>query len=342
MSTHRNRRGPGSKPPNVNPGSCPRALGDALFVPLVLALLAGCNRPPPPNAEITPLDPAALARADAASRAPPPPAPLPRTHMVLRATVPSVDLPALARALERRARGLSATEAHATVLDDGTISLDATLPLRAMVTLFRDQVPRRGLLSISTFDPACDPFEGLPLPPDMLRVHTRVQWLARPVFALYARPVHNVGVAPIGPIQTFVGTVPPPPGHALLIGAVRDDAGDVGRRTFCVLSRGALFAPHVIETESTLDASNLYPLLRIRLGPPDDTRLQQLRVISPGGLALAIDDEAIGLTDGRSPRGADWVQVQPEAPIPSVSPELVSALLSGGALPAPVEVVLAH
>jgi hypothetical protein len=53
-----------------------------------------------------------------------------------------------------------------------------------------------------------------------------------------------------------------------------------------------------------------------------------------------MDDEVIGITEGTSPRGADWIDVVPSAPIPTVSPEMVSALLAGGVLPVPVDVMV--
>jgi hypothetical protein len=265
---------------------------------------------------------------------------MPLVTYVLRPTSPT-DLTQLARALERRALGLDATDAHATVRDD-VIELRVTLPIRSLVNLFGDQLKRRGLFAIAAFDPDCDPFARMRLPAGIYHSYTLVDWIPRPVYFAYATAFHSTGAAPLAPLQNLVSQIAPPSEHVVLIGAMRDRAGDIARRTYCISTRGSVFGPRIAHTESTLDTETLYPLLRVHLASPDDARLEQLRSTATSGLVLAMDDEVIGLTRGRTDRGAGWLEVVPESPIPSVSPEMISGLLVGGPLPVGVEILQAR
>ena len=308
---------------------------------LALSVIAtSCNRPGIPDPRVLPLDPQAVARADAASHAGPSvAAPLPTATYLLHPSAPT-DMPQLARALERRARGLDAAEARATVRDD-RVELRVTFPLRGgMNALFGDQVQRRGLLTIAALDPACDPFARMPLPPGITHQYEAVDWSEHVLTFAYAHPMRSTGAAPLAPMQRLVAATQPPPGRAILIGASRDYSGETGRRTYCVETRDAMFGPRVRETETTLDPRTLYPLLRLHLDAPEVARITRLRTRAQS-LVIAIDDEVIGRTDGHSPRGDDWLDVVPSTLNSSVSPEMVTGLLAGGVLPVPVTLVMA-
>jgi hypothetical protein len=319
---------------------------------LVFALLlagAGCRRAPPavtPPAEIVPLDPQAVRRAEEArasarhARSAPPP--LRTLRYELSPRTPYADLEGLARALEARAAALDAVNPRATV-EQGRIVLTLALPPATWRTLVADQLVRRGVLEIFLLDPFCTPFDRLAKLPE--GIEFRQDWypdFSLPVGYLLARADHARGIAPIAPLQALVASQPLPPGRRVLIGPVRDGHGDVARRTYCVQTRDALRAPRVTEVVATLHTRTLEPALRVHLGPPDDTRLETLAARAGGRpLVVAIDGEVIVAAPARLPLEEGWFQVVPQARVGSVSPEIVGALLRSGPLPTEVRLVAA-
>jgi|LNFM01.1.fsa_nt_gb hypothetical protein len=319
-----------------------RPVSSVVFVALVTA--AACRREPPPSTrpgEITPIDPAGLARLRAAAAdAGRPRAPALRV-MAMEAIVAEAEIAratpqaliAFRAALVRRLEELGTWSPRASESPRGA-ELSFAIGRGTLPSIVREQLERPGRVQLVA-QCNCPKFTE---PPAVAGVN----WL--PIDTQQTLPTvapDSDGVARIAPLLETFRLTQLPPTLRWLHSAHRGQDGTVSRRGTCGLA-DHLAAPAVSVLRATLDPRTLAPMLDATLEMSSIPTFQAWRQavlrtedVEPR-LVLAVDGEVVGpLQIEEGDGGPMRLTVIPEGRHGSVSPELVGVLWRSGPIDLP-------